>query len=289
MTDFANPPEAEFVRFFAPEVWSPARRLGVFAGAPFRDPVRLAQTARAADNRRSRFRALAEVLNFLRPSLEADVRETDKRGHSPARNSRRYAAIAESLFLELYSSIDATREAIYSAYHGISGVQKGSNLRLFKRAAEKSYGPEFPAEIRELLAGAFDSWFLELRKIRTEVSHGDIGACHLVEPDRVLYTHGGLGTSSRAFVVEDLEEKLAAAANNVFDLVDGIFRHLCRQLDPNARRVVCGIYRARLYERDVEFSEELDRESGVCYSRTWFEGDPEFRCPIRGECGAYSR
>lgn len=279
-----------FLMMFAPEAWSPASRFLRFVGPPFPTTAAFTKAIRAAESHRQKLQVLARVANRLRPGLLEDRQELDRDGYTPSDRSKEYAAVTETLFLELYSSLDGVRRTLVQAYAGVRGLREKSTNSLFARAAARNYGPDFPEDIREVLAAAFATWFPELRRIRTELSHGDIGSCHF---DRatglVRYMHGGLGTHQRALIIDDLEGKLNELYGQVTGLVDVVFSWLCSRLEPIERRVPCGLFKGRLYERTMRYAADLDFNVGACFSRNWFETDPEHMCPMRSSCGAYPR
>jgi len=284
-------PADRFLTMFVPEAWSPARRFSFFLGPPFPETRRLVQAARAAENRRQKFCVLADLANHLRPGLSKDNEELESTGFTSATNSKRYAAVVETLFLELYSSLDVIRTTLYEAYHPrIRGLPRDSTERLLRRVSEGYYGPEFPEPLLHPLSSAFRTWYAELRRVRVEISHGDIGRCH-IDPSsgRVVYMHTNLGPPERSLVIDDLEAKVEELAVGVRDLVDSVFSFLCSELQSVEVQLPCGFFRGRLYERLVAYSDQLDFNSGVCYSRWWFEIEPEHLCPMRKRCGAYSR
>lgn len=162
--------------------------------------------------------------------------------------------------------------------------------KLFRRAAEGYYRTEFPEPVKQALSSAFCTWYPELRRIRVEVSHGNIGSCHIdSSTGRIVYMHAGLGTDQRALVIADLEAKLTEFSVHVGELVDCVFEFLCSKLESVEVQLPCGVFRGRLYERCVGYSDNLDFNSGACYSKRWFENEPEHLCPMRSKCGAYLR
>jgi len=277
-----------FLIMFAPQEWTPARRFSFFLGPPFSISRGLVQATRAAENRRQKHGILAGLANQLRLGLAEDYQELDDVGFTSAARSKRFSAVVETMFLELYSSLDAVRSALFEAYRRVRGVQNKSTNRLFQRAHEDGYGPEFPEPVRQALSAAYSSWYQELRRIRVELSHGNIGSCHIdLASGKVIYMHDGLGTDQRALVIDDLEAKVNELSNCVFALVDEVFLCLCSQLEPVEVVVPCGVFRERLYERTVSYDDNLDLHSGVCFSKRWFENEPDHLCPVRTRCGAY--
>lgn len=279
----------QFQMFFAPHAWSAVRRFSHFVGPPFEDKE-VAKGARVAVNHLDKFEVLAGLTNRQAPTLLDDRIELDRNGFSPALRSREFAALVETLVSELYSSLDGVRRALFGAYRNVEGVQNKSTERLFKRAAEREYGDSFPEWIRERLAAAYLSWFPSLRRLRTEFSHGDVGSCHLDrQSGRVAYVHQGLGTRSRAMAIEDVVGVVNALARDVVLLIDAVFDDLYNRLEPVERRCMCGIYKGRIYERVVMPERGLTVGSGRCFSRSWFDAETGYECPLRTTCGAYAR
>jgi hypothetical protein len=280
----------DFGLVFIPEQWPSVRKFRQFMGPPFKVDRDLATGANAAENHLAKFSVLAGLANRLGDQLAEDAAELAEKGHTPASRSKEFAALVETLFCELYAVLDGIRGTLFSAYKKVRGVQNKSTGRLFKKAKDKEYGPGFPEDIRAALASAFDSWFPRLRSIRTEVTHGGTGTCHLdSKTDKICYIHGGLGSATRAFVIEDVVEELNGKAASVTALVEAVYRPLFSLLEPVDRRVECGFYKGRCYERVVSPSAGLSFHSGQCFSRGWFETEVGYECPMRGVCEAYQR
>lgn len=277
-----------FLIMFTPQEWTPARRFSFFLGPPFPISRGLVQATSAAENRRQKHSILAGLANQLRLGLTEDYQELESAGFSSAERSKRFSAVVETMFLELYSNLDSVRSALFAVYRQVRGVQNRKTSTLFKLAHQHGYGPEFPEPVRQVLSAAYNTWYQELQRIRVELSHGNIGSCH-IDPasGKVIYTHDGLGTGQRALVINDLEAKVNELSNCVFALVDEVFLFLCSELEPVEVRVPCGVFRERIYERTVSHDDNLNFHSGACFSRHWFENEPEYLCPIRTRCGAY--
>ena len=45
----------------------------------------------------------------------------------------------------------------------------------------------------------------------------------------------------------------------------------------------------RIYVRYLTIEDRIDFHSGICDSRTWFDDEPDRRCPFATGCGAYAR
>ena len=282
-------PESEtFALFFAPDHWTAVRRFSQFIGPPFHDPEVVKGTKTAASHL-DKFEVLAAMANRLTPTLVEDQLELDRDGHTPAIRAREFAALNETLVCELYGSLDGVRRALFGAYRAVEGVQNESTEKLFKRAAAGKYGRLFPEDVRLDLAAAHATWFPTLKKLRTELTHGDIGSCHLDrKTNRVRYMHMGLGTEARAMVIDDIVGQVNDLAKHVSHLVEGVFKHLYARLEPAERRLVCGMYNGRVYERLVNPELALTFDSGRCFSKAWFEKEPSLACPLKEQCGAFS-
>jgi hypothetical protein len=126
--------------------------------------------------------------------------------------------------------------------------------------------------------------------LNTQLIHGDVGSCHLdLKTGKIVSMHSALGSATRALVIEDICAELSRLYGSVFDLAEQVYGHLFSELEPLPRRTICGFYKGRVYERDVAPAPELSLHSGTCRSLSWFEKEPGYECPLRGECGAYAR
>jgi hypothetical protein len=73
----------------------------------------------------------------------------------------------------------------------------------------------------------------------------------------------------------------------VYRLTELVFEHLYHRLEPVYRRVLCGTYKGRIYEREVAPAPDLTFASGRCFSYRWFEQEAGLACPLNDRCGAY--
>ena len=202
---------------------------------------------------------------------------------------REFAALTETLICELYAALDGTRRAIFGAYRREQGVQNESTKKLFSRATGNTYGAGFPEVVRLALCDGDATWFPSLRRLRSEVTHGEVGSCHLdMDTGTVNYMHTALGKDTRALVIKDVIGSVNEFSTNVRGLVDTVFGHLYSRLEPREFRVMCGIYNGRLYERIVRPEGTLTFHSGRCASKAWFQTEPRLECPLRVRCGAYA-
>lgn len=166
------------------------------------------------------------------------------------------------------------------------GIQNKSTQTLFNRAAQSGYGPQLPNAIRESLERAYQSWFPELRLLRSELAHRRVGHCAFDSAtQKVGYAHGGLGDSDRAFQIEDFVGHINRLAEGVRQLLDEVFGYLFGGLLPIEKVEICGVMEGQMYMRRVAPAPDLSFHSGVCQSHSW----PNFACPFAPNCGAYSR
>lgn len=281
----------DFGIVFRPDLWTDVGRFQKFIGAPFPNDGNLRIGTKAVSDHLEKFRVLAGLANRLAKDLELDHFEVESRGYSSATHSKEYAAIVESLITTLYSVLDGLRQALYGAYRKVQRVQNSSNERMFNFATDQKYGAGFPEPIRTALADANSTWFPEFRRIRTELTHRELGTCSWnPKTGKIVYMHVGLGSASKAHVVDDITKTLSDWYANVYELVQYVFRFLGDQLAPIERSVVCGFYRGRVYERRVALTADITFHSGICLSRSWFDKPDEVdKCPLRGSCGAYAR
>ncbi len=271
----------KFALDFLPERWDSLRRFLKTVGPPFPTSPGVLSGSHAVSGHLEKYDLLADLANRLTPHLGEDSEELHRDGFTPAIRSREFAALAETLICTLYSALGGLRDALYEAHRTVRSVQRKSTNELFKRAAEKTYGPEFPGPIRACLAEAYGTWFPRLREIRVAVTHGGTGFCHLdTQTTRIAYFHGGLKT-------DDIVTEVNADSVAVRKLIEDVFAHLCTLLEPVPRKVVCGIYKARFYEREITPGPTLTFASGRCLSRQWFEKEAGHECPLRQRCPAY--
>src|SRR5215467_8409258 len=165
----------KFLLLFSPEHWPAVQKFRYFMGPPYTVNRELVTGTRGAEGHREKFLVLAGLANRLQATLAEDLTELDQEGHTPAARSREFAALTETLICELYACLDGIRRVLFSAYNGIRGVQNASTEKLFARAHTNGYGSEFPEEIRSRLATSYTTWFPQLRRMRTELTHGDVG------------------------------------------------------------------------------------------------------------------
>lgn len=279
-----------FLLQFAPDQWSASTKLLKFLGPPFLVNRQTEEAIQSCIDHSRKYEVLASLANRIQPTLLDDVHELEQHGYTPARRSSEFAAVVETMVCELYSVLDGIRNSIFWLLPGCRGVQKKSTSQLFSRAALKSYGSEFPETIRLALAIANEDWFSGLRRFRTAFTHGGLGSCHIdKQTELVSYMNSSLGDAATTHTIPDFVTVVVTLAEAVFSLQNTIFDNLYSQLQPAASQQFCGIYKGRMYTRQVIPLIDLNRGSGVCTSRSWFAEEPEFWCPRSNSCEAFSR
>src|SRR5262249_39433866 len=132
--------------------------------------------------------------------------------------------------------------------------------------------------------------FPEIREIRTEVTHGEVGGCHIDQESKtVSYLQPGVRKGSGVLIVKDVVSDLNELRIRIEVLIDEIFSLWYNQLQYTERTIPCGIWKGRFYQRIVGPEAALTIASGHCESVNWFRNDAEYACPLLGSCGAYAR
>lgn len=221
------------------------------------------------------------------PNLDIDREQLMVNGFTRALNSRELSAVVEAILLDLYSSVDCSRRVMGSIY-GRCRKFPGSTRKLFARVKSGELGSDFPAPLQLAINQA--DWYDELLKIRDELTHSDVGSCHM-DPNtkKISYTHRGITNQGSPLWIDDVMAKIETLITGVNAFVGKVFHFLNSQLQPYIADELCGIFFGRGYARKVPFAEKFDLNSGVCNSRQWFDALPGYKCPISDNCGAYLR
>ena len=289
---------AEFVRYFAPDVWNYARKFQVFMGSPFKVDFELKVGATSVVAHHEKYELLGAIANEFVATIHEDEAEFEARGYTPSDRTRSFAALTETMIAEQYSMLDGLRRAIFSVFRGVSGIQNHSTQTLFERAARHGYGSppsghpgeEFFPELIGELTHAQDAWFPNLAKIRTLTTHGETGRCHRDrKTNAIVYWHGVTGHAGDPLRIDNVVNWVNATHDAVVRLAEFFFERCFLALKPLERPVMCGLYNGRVYERMVAASGTLSLNDGRCLSRGWFETEPTCSCPMSNVCGAYDR
>lgn len=272
-------------RIFAPEHWGSLEKFSKFYNGTFslKDSGK-----RAVSGAISHFRKAITLHNLaikLVPNLETDEAELDKHGYTSAVNAQELSAIIESIFLELYSSVDCTRKVITEIYSNYQGIPN-STRKYFNRIYEGNFDERFPEQL--IIAVREATWYEDFRKMRDELTHLETGSCHKnKDTGKIQYMHTGFTIEGRALVIDDIFEKINQTLNNVNQFIGRVFAYLLTQLKDEPFLQFCGIFHGRMYTRYVSPHEAIDFHSGVCEAHKWFNQEENPTCIFVNECGAY--
>lgn len=282
---------SKFILTFVPHLWDYIDRFDKWHGAPFSESYALSNGLKTMKGHRDKFRTLAEHATQMIPDLAQERQIFDEQGYSNLSKAKEFTAIIETLVCELYSCLDGLRDTIYAIYKDIRGVQKKSTEKMFNRAAESEYGDDFPSEINFLLKFAYENWFPDLRRLRSELTHRRVGTCMVQDDSRISYRHYGLKSQSGkgVFVIENIVDWLNIYANHVDVLLNKICKFWFDQLEPHEVIEICGLNQGRAVIRAINITEPIDQDSGLCLFRHAFDDEPEWACPLRHSCLAYER
>lgn len=273
------------VIMFAPDRWGELEKFSKFYSSTYQFDHHTGNALSGATNHFHKVMTLFDFAQRIKANLEEDNKEISQHGYTPAIRGKELSAIIETIFLDLYSSIDCTRQVINFIFKNYTGVPK-STRKLFENALKDKIDKRVPESIRMALKNA--TWYDEFRKIRDELTHSDIGTCHLDKnTGKVFYMHSGLGTVSKASIIEDIFEKLSSLIKDVNVFLEQVYHSLNSQLSDKEVWQVCGIFDGRIYSRFVKSSEAKDFNSGRCEAFQWFEKDENPTCPFVDNCGAY--
>ncbi|MDO8736407.1 MAG: hypothetical protein Q7K29_04920 [Thermoleophilia bacterium] len=270
---------------FEPENWTMVRRFLYFVDQPFEKTPALQRGISATDNHFEKCKILRSHAKELESTFLDSVKGRKKYDDIYVRRSKTYSALVETIYCELYSCLNGLRDTIFAIYGGVQRVQNKKTSKFFSLASEGKYGQGFPERVANLLSDAYLSWFCELRDIRVEVTHRNVGFCYLDEKsNKVQYQN--LAPNKQDMIIDDIPAELEKMYQHVFGLLEQIFGFFCSILWPKDIHIVCGIFRDRGYTRFVKHSHDMSFNSGWCFSEEWKNGDPLNYCPARHQCGA---
>ncbi len=272
-------------------MWDYVDRFAKWHGAPFAESQTLSNGLKTITGHREKFKILAKRVTSLIPELIEERQLLDQQGYSSGIKAREFASIIETLICELYSCLDGLRNTIYAIYRNVQGVQNKSTEKLFKKAVEGKYDKGFPPEIDNWLKAAYQDWFPELRRLRVELTHGQVGTCSMKNNSCISYIHYGLRSNSNknVFIIENIIDWINFHASHVDSLLNTICKFWFDQLEPREVIEMCGVHQGRVIIRAIEITEPVNQDSGLCLFRHAFEEEPEWACPLRDSCAAYER
>lgn len=273
------------VRVFAPEYWGEVGKFKQFYATTYDfkpDPKKAISGIRGHYDKAMKLRALAAK---LAPNMSIDNAELQEKGFTAAANSQEVSAVLEEVFTELYSSIDCASTVVTTIYKGCRHMPE-STRKLFSRIAEGKISA-LPAELKAAFVKA--TWYGELRMIRDELTHSDVGSCRQAQDGRISYMHTGIKRGDSVLVIPDVFAKLDELFTGVNLFLGDVFHFLNQGLKADPIDAFCGFFSGRGYSRKLVIAEKIDFNSGICQSRHWFDNEPAFRCPFASNCGAYAR
>jgi hypothetical protein len=102
---------------------------------------------------------------------------------------------------------------------------------------------------------------------------------------RVSYVHTGLGSRERAFIIEDIFDRMNTEVADVNLFLGKVFCHLNTLLKDAPRVQLCGIHQGKALIREIRPEPTMTFDSGKCMSVPWVETNGKPTCPLL--CGAY--
>lgn len=271
------------VRTFAPELWGEADRFAVFFPSSFPDAKPFEQ--RAVSGVRNHLRKasiLRDVSIRMAPSIELDSEELKKQGYTSGQNATELTAVIENVFTELYSTVDCTLQVFNQRFGSLNLPH--STRKTFDRIRSGSFDSKLEVELLRAFKEAF--WFDPLRKLRDELTHGDLGRIFQdAQTKKASYMHIGLRNQGKPLIIEDIFERIDADLGEVRLFVKRIFTHLNRLLRDIPTSQLCGLHLGRALMREIRPEPNITFDSGTCISLGWIESEGRPTCPL--VCGAY--
>lgn len=269
------------VRTFTPELW---KEIDIFRHF-HKDTHTLSHDAeKALSGISNHFRKgiiLRDLAHKLQANFELDNQELLTQGFTSAINSDEFSAVIEEVFTELYSSIDCTKKVIVFIYKKTRSLPD-STRKLFQRVKDNQLGNDFPTELQAAIKSA--EWYEELRTIRDELTHSDIGVCRQDEETKIIsYTHFGIRKNNSPLTIHNVLKCIEDFILGVHVFLERIFSFLNSQLNNTTIDQLCGFSDGRAYMRRLPLARQIDFNSGICASKHY----ESFACPFTTTCKAY--
>jgi len=272
------------VIFFAPQYWGELTKFNRFYHSTYSFKPFINVAVKGAESHFDKFTTLYGLAIKLKPMLSEDEKELKEKGFSKAIRSKELSSVIESAFIELYASLNCMMKVLSGVFNNYKGIPSDSTRKLFRNAREGKIDTRVPSTITDILKNA--TWFDDLRKIRDELVHSEIGFCSNAN-DIITYIHPNLESNGKALVINDVLAELDKYKNYVNILLGRIYHTLNESLNDKKVEQVCGMAYGRILMRKVAFKEAKDFNSGECISYTWFEKEENPTCPFANDCGAY--
>jgi hypothetical protein len=271
---------------YAPERWGEVDRFRTLWPTTYAFRGRERRVLAGVENHFHKALTLLSIGESLLPTLDVDEAELEENGFTPARNARNLAAVLEGVITELYSVIDCTAEMLHIIYGPTTTRFRKSTRGLFHDVDK--FSGSFPERLKELVRSA--NWYAELRNIRDELTHRDVGSCSQDrETGIVRYFHSSLWNGERIEPIEDIFGWLNEKRDAVNGFIGTVFHELNSTITGGTVTQMCGMVKGRLLMRLLDASKPIDFHNGHCLSAQWFENEEEYRCPFADECGAFQR
>lgn len=282
-----NPIKSKNLILFTPEQWGVIVRFEKFHNLTYKFNPTAKSAISGAYRHFHKYEILKNLALKLVPEFKKENEELMKKGYSKAIVSQELTAIIETLFCELYSSVDCTRTVIAAVYHKHNGVPSGSTSKMFRYASENKMDEKILIEIIKALADGYNDWFPRLKDIRDTVNHSNTGSCYAFE-EKIYYINSSLEKQgNNTLLNDDIFKELLEYETKVHAFLYNVYHTLNQTLKDEEIIKTCGIFNSNGYHRFVSPYKAINFDSGRCKSREWFEKDDNLTCPYVDTCGAY--
>lgn len=275
------------VRLYAPDIWGALEKFSKFYAGTYNLTSKGKKAVSGAISHFHKAIVLKNLAIKLTPNLDVDYQNIQQYGYSDAINSKELSAVIEATILELYSSLDCSRQVITEIYSKYQGIPD-STRKFFQniQSDSKNIDENFPEELR--LAVKEATWYNGFRMIRDELTHHDTGSCHKDQKTgKIWYSHSSIKFNDKSMIINDIFDKIEQSFNEVNQFIGRVFFYLCSQLNDTPITQICGIFNGRAYTRLVSPKDAVDFHGGKCESKVWFDLENNPRCIFFDKCGAY--
>ena len=111
-----------FIVNFAPETWSFGHRFNKFMGTPFHVDSALRAGVASVLAHQDKYCLLVDIANEFASTLDEDEAELEAHGYTPARRTRSFAALSETMVAEQYTMLDGFRKVVHSIFRTVQGT-----------------------------------------------------------------------------------------------------------------------------------------------------------------------